>query len=96
VMASTINSILIHKTDDVATAIADLNKGEVAHYAKEGEIVKVAIIEHIPQYHKFAVRNIRRAERVRKFGEVIGMAVEDIRQGSHVHLHNIVSPTSWR
>ena len=46
---NTINSILIHKDDDVAATIADLSRGEVAQYVKEGEIVKVEIAEHIPQ-----------------------------------------------
>jgi hypothetical protein len=96
VTTNTINSILIHKDDDVATAIADLNRGEVAQYVKEGEIVRVEIAEHIPQYHKLAVRNIRRAERIRKYGQVIGEATQDIRQGGHVHLHNIVSPAGER
>jgi hypothetical protein len=48
VTTNTINSILIHKDDDVATAIADLNKDEVAQYVREGEIVRVEIAEHIP------------------------------------------------
>ncbi len=95
-MTEAINSILIHEADDVATALADLEKGDFGQFLLENEIVGVEIAETIPQYHKFAIRDIRRAEPVRKYGEVIGEALEDIRKGSHVHLHNLVSPGGGR
>jgi altronate dehydratase small subunit len=91
-MTDQINAILIHEMDDVATAIAELNRGERAKYRARGGIVEILISETIPQYHKFAVRDIRKAEEVRKYGEVIGKALSDIRRGDHVHVHNIESP----
>jgi altronate dehydratase small subunit len=94
VMTKPVNAILIHEADDVATAIEELREGDVGRYLTRGEIVEVSIADSIPQYHKFAVRNIRRNERVRKYGEVIGQAVQDISRGNHVHVHNLVSP--WR
>ncbi len=93
-MTNTINSILIHEIDNVATAIADFNKGEAARYAVKSKIVIVEIKESIPQYHKFAIRDIPKGGRIFKYGDVIGEAVQDIRRGSHVHVHNIVSPAS--
>jgi altronate dehydratase small subunit len=86
------NAILISKEDNVATAIIELMEGERAQFWACDEIVEVLIAENIPQYHKFAVRDIRKMESVRKYGEVIGQALCNIRQGSHVHVHNIASP----
>jgi altronate dehydratase small subunit len=91
-MANTINAILIHETDNVATAIIELYKGDAGCYSANGQIVEIVIVESIPKYHKFAVRDIRKAELVCKYGNVIGQAIYDIPQGSHVHVHNIISP----
>jgi altronate dehydratase len=91
-MTDPINSILIHDTDDVATAIVELRKGDTGRYLKKGRPVEVAIGERIPQYHKFSVRDIRKLEYVRKYGEIIGQATQVIGAGTHVHVHNLASP----
>ena len=41
--------------------------------------------------HKIAAQNIRRGEKILKYGVPIGSAVCDITAGEHVHLHNIKS-----
>ncbi len=86
------NSIMIRESDNVATALVELLQGDVGRYLFQGRIAEVAIVETIPQYHKYAVRNIREKEQVRKYGEVIGLAVDSIAMGAHVHEHNIISP----
>ena len=91
-MTIQMNAILINKEDNVATAIMELSQGAQAKFWAHDEIVEILIKERIPQYHKFAVRDIRKMELVRKYGEVIGQALCDISQGSHVHVHNIESP----
>ena len=88
------NSILIHEADDVATAIVELHRGDVGKYTVAGRAAEVEIREEIPRYHKFAVRNITRSDRVLKYGEVIGEAICDIAAGTHVHTHNLCSPRS--
>ena len=87
-----INSILIHETDDVVTSIVELHRGESGRYRKQDEMIQVEIAEDIPKFHKYAVRDIRRGEYVRKYGEIIGEAIQDIRKGCFVHDHNITSP----
>jgi len=47
--------------------------------------------EYIDAGHKIALQNIRKGERVIKFGEIIGEATADIPAGSHVHSHNMRS-----
>jgi altronate dehydratase len=87
-----INSILIHEADNVATAIVDLDKGEIGRYSCKRGIVEVVVAEKIPQFHKFSVQDVPRDGWVRKYGEVIGQATRDIVKGAHVHVHNITSP----
>ena len=91
-MKNSINSILIGETDNVATAIVELVRGDIGRYRVHGEIAGIAITEAIPQYHKFAVCDIKQAEYVRKYGEIIGQASRDIAKGAHVHVHNLASP----
>lgn len=92
-MNNKINAILIDPLDDVATAITKLRPGDAGQYDKTGEGMKeVAIRQEIPQYHKFALRDISKGEVVRKYGEIIGVATQNIGRGCHVHEHNVASP----
>ena len=86
------NSIVISDTDNVATALKELRRGDVGRYLFQGKTVEIVIVEAIPQYHKFAIYNIRENEPVRKYGEVIGRSITAISAGAHVHEHNIISP----
>ena len=88
----TINAILIHSRDDVATVIAELREGDRAIFFKNEEITQIPVVGTIPQYHKLAVRDIHKEEPIRKYGEIMGQATRDIAQGSHVHDHNVDSP----
>ena len=91
-----INAILIHARDDVATVIAELRDGDQAVFFMNAEIMQVPVVGTIPQYHKLAVRDIKKAEPLRKYGEIIGQATQDIPRGSHVHEHNLASPAQSR
>jgi len=91
-MKNPVNAILINESDNVATALVELLQGDVGRYLTQGQMGETSITEIIPKYHKFAVRDIPKNQLVRKYGEVIGQAVHDIHRGSHVHVHNIISP----
>ena len=91
-MTNPVNSIVIHEGDNVATALVELRRGDVGRYLFQGKTMETIIVETIPQYHKFAVCDIRKSELVRKYGEVIGRSTASISAGAHVHEHNIVSP----
>ena len=91
-MMNPLNSILINESDNVATALVELLRGDTGRYAFQGKTMEVAIVENVPQYHKFAVCGIERNERVCKYGEVIGRADRPIAAGAHVHEHNLISP----
>ena len=91
----TINALLIPSSDDVAPVIAELMEGARAVFFKNEEIMQIPVVGTIPQYHKLAVRDIKKAEPLRKYGEIIGKATQDIPRGSHVHEHNLVSPSEY-
>jgi altronate hydrolase len=79
------NLIHIHPDDDVAIAPCALTAGDVALLA--GAPLQARI--DIPASHKIAVRDVAAGNPVRRYGQVIGFAHADIRQGDHVHLHNL-------
>jgi (2R)-sulfolactate sulfo-lyase subunit alpha len=43
----------------------------------------------VPIGHKVALTDIKKGDTVWKYGQDIGKAVADIRQGEHVHVHNL-------
>lgn len=91
-MINPMNSIVISERDNVATALVELFRGDVGRYLFQGKTMEIEIVEEIPQYHKFAICNIQKNEPVRKYGEVIGLAIASISAGAYVHEHNIISP----
>ena len=49
----------------------------------------IVLADNIPFGHKLAVCAVETGADVRKYGEVIGRAVQAIAIGQHVHVHNI-------
>ena len=45
----------------------------------------------IPRGHKYALRDIKQGEIVKKYGHTIGRATKDIKKGEWVHSHNLKS-----
>ncbi len=43
----------------------------------------------VPIGHKIALVDIKKGDTVLKYGQDIGKAVANIRQGEHVHVHNL-------
>jgi len=84
-------AILIDKKDNVATALRQLVKGDSIPVAVEDRSVSVVLLQDIPFGHKFALTDIQQGDAITKYGEVIGLATKPIRQGEHVHVHNVES-----
>ena len=53
--------------------------------------VSLVKTEQIPKGHKFALRDIKCGEKVKKYGHTIGRATKDIKKGEWVHSHNLRS-----
>ena len=43
----------------------------------------------VPIGHKIALVDIKKGDTILKYGQDIGKAVANIRQGEHVHVHNL-------
>jgi altronate dehydratase len=83
-------AIRLHPLDDVAVAKRDLHPGDLL-LGTPGEMSResIQIREVIPAGHKVALRPVAMGEPVRRYGQVIGMASQDIVPGAHVHVHNL-------
>ena len=80
--------ILLHDSDDVATALTPLAAGETVTAALGDRSVSVTLTDEVPFGHKVALRPIARGEDVLKYGLPIGQALADIPAGAWVHVHN--------
>ena len=80
--------LLMTRLDTVATAIEDLDAGESIE-REEG--TTITINEPVNFGHKVALEGIEVGDPIRKYGEVIGRAVEVIDPGDWVHTHNVES-----
>jgi len=89
-MDSEQNAILIAPEDNVATVIFEAAAGETVRYYRSGEAVEITS-GGVPKYHKIALCDIPKGDKIIKYGEVIGEAIRDIPRGAHVHSHNIQS-----
>lgn len=85
-----VKAIKMNPKDNVATAIDDVESGEVIG-VKNDEVFEIQVLQEIPFGHKFALRDIAEGEEIVKYGEVIGRATAEIRKGEHVHVHNVES-----
>ncbi|HOJ88807.1 MAG TPA: UxaA family hydrolase [Pseudothermotoga sp.] len=83
------DAIVFSKKDNVATAIRNLSKGEEVHIDFENTTLRVKLNHDIPFGHKFAIKEIEKDSEVFKYGEPIGVAIEKIRTGDYVHVHNV-------
>jgi len=81
-------AIRISDRDNVAVCLEFVKKGELINY---GTDEKVTAITDIEVGHKVAITPIKRGSYIIKYGEVVGIATEDIPKGSHVHVHNVDS-----
>ena len=79
--------IVMNKDDNCATALLDINKDEVIEY----DNMNIKIIHSITLGHKFALIDIKAGDLVKKYGQTIGIATEDIQKGDWIHTHNIMS-----
>ena len=81
-----IEAIVLNREDNVATAVRRLESGEMAGFDSDAS---VTITRDIPFGHKFALHDIESGGNIIKFGEIIGQATVKIKQGEHVHVHNV-------
>jgi altronate hydrolase len=79
-------AIRLHDDDDVAIAKVNLIAGTTLVGATHGSPLRLTNL--IPSGHKFAIREVKQGQPIRRYGQVIGFAKRDIAIGDHVHVHN--------
>ena len=84
-------AIAMNANDNVATMMNEVASGETIILLGPGFEVKVLAKNDIPFGHKIAMVDISEGEKIIKYGEKIGNAVNNITKGEHVHLHNLMS-----
>ena len=80
--------IKINEKDNTAVALENLKCGE--------RIGDLTLLQDIPMGHKLALCDIKKGEKVIKYGYPIGSAAEDIKRGSHIHTHNLKSDVAGK
>ncbi len=83
-------ALVIHPYDDVAVMLEDCSPGDEIVARLEQLQQRLIAKEAIPFGFKVALRLLRPGESVRKYGEVIGQASQEIAAGGLVHVHNLV------
>lgn len=79
--------IRLGEADNVLVASGPVTAGQAM--TASGEELQVA--KPVTLGHKLAARDIRKDEKIVKYGVSIGSATEDIPAGMHVHVHNMKS-----
>ena len=77
------STIRLHPDDDVVIATRQMMSG--ARIESENLVVSGLV----PPGHKIATRAIAKGEAVKRYNQIIGVALEAIAPGQHVHVHNL-------
>lgn len=88
--------IIIHPTDNVATALEDLDSGSELTILLGQETTKLVVRQPIPRGHKISIKPIQAGMPVIKYGEQIGITRVQIEPGLHVHIHNVTGTRAQR
>jgi altronate hydrolase len=75
-------TLRLHDADNVVVAIDSVLAGTVLPFG-------LTVVDRVPKGHKLATSGIGQGQPVRKFGQIIGFASQDIPPGSWVHVHNV-------
>ena len=79
--------IIMDPYDSCATALKNIPKYTQLNVNEK----KINITNDIPFGHKFALEDIKKGEKVKKYGQSIGIATENIKKGDWIHTHNLIS-----
>lgn len=89
-----VRAVLLANNDDVAAMLAAASPGTpvaVTLNASGETVLELAARQAVPFGHKVAIRDIASGTPVNRYGYPIGVATADIKQGEHVHAHNMRS-----
>jgi len=82
-------ALMLSEKDNVATLLEDVASGTGVLIRLGRKTSTVNAKENIPFGFKIAVSDIAKGANIIKYGETIGIASRDIKQGEMVHVHNL-------
>lgn len=82
-----VNAVLLNVRDTVVTATAAIPAAGKVDCAGLNKDIRAT--EDIPAYFKVSIAFTEKGGAVYKYGEFIGFATQDIREGDMVHTHNL-------
>jgi len=88
----TVKAIHLGDEDTCAVLTDSADKGDRIAYHESGSEKSITAREHVPIWHKIAIKPIKAGGKVYKYGAVIGIALKDIAAGEYIHTHNVHSP----
>lgn len=84
---------LVHEDGDSVGVITveDVQAGQelTGWIMKEDKTIRFKVLNDIPIGHKVALVDLKPGDTVMKYGVDIGKVVAPIRQGEHLHVHNV-------
>jgi altronate hydrolase len=78
-------TVKLHPQDDVVIAKGPL----LPRTQLQSDAGDITVSQMIPPGHKVSIREIAKGQPVRRYGQTIGFASQDIAAGQHVHVHNL-------
>lgn len=78
--------LVIDENDNVGVALINLKKNEKYAINEEKVILTLGDIKY---GHKIALCDIKKGNKIIKYNEILGDALEDIKEGDWVHTHNL-------
>jgi altronate dehydratase small subunit len=82
-------ALVMHPSDNVATAVEEIRAGDTVAVPVEGEVRTLTASDPIPFGFKIALQEIAAGATIVKYGEPIGKAGQPIAKGALVHVHNL-------
>ena len=80
------NLVVINPKDNIGVVISEIKSGD--RVSTEGGVEIIAKTD-VPKNHKITISTINKNDKVIKYGEIIGLATENIDAGVWVHTHNL-------
>ena len=89
--SKTASAVVISEKDNVATATRAIKAGDNLTVRVGEKETEIALKNDIKFLHKFALKDIKKGDKIFKYGMLMGEATADISRGEHVHVHNVRS-----
>ena len=89
---------VVHDADDAVgvVVVEGVQAGQqlTGWVMDQNQTLQFVVRDAIPIGHKLAIRDLQEGDTVIKYGIDIGRVIKPIREGEHLHVHN-VKPKRW-